>query len=101
MIKPQPVVVKILCSLCDLDWPAHGDKPTTEDCIRLLKQELSRRPRPYQQFFQHQPYPYTITYGQSGGLQITNEADLKTHNNAIMQPLNSNAAVEYRTPEVS
>lgn len=46
MKRPQPVVVTVLCSLCDLSWDAHGEKPTTEDCIRLLKAELRSRPKP-------------------------------------------------------
>lgn len=87
MSEPQPVVVKILCSLCDLDWPSHGEKPTTEDCIRLLKQELSFRPRPYQQFHQH--YPYQISYG---GRVDFNRPVINTTTNAV---------TEYRTPEVS
>lgn len=86
MIKPQPVVVKVLCSLCDLDWTLHGDKPTTEDCIRLLKQELSRRPHPY---VYRQPYPYQVTYGAGHDFNIATNG------------ISTNAAVEYRTPEVS
>lgn len=42
--KPTPVVVTEVCSMCGLDWQRHGDKPTTEDCIRLLKAELASRP---------------------------------------------------------
>jgi hypothetical protein len=34
---PEPVIVKTICSLCDEPWELHGDKPTTLDCIRLLK----------------------------------------------------------------
>ena len=43
--KPQPIVVTTVCSLCGERWEAHGDDPTTLDCIRLLKAELARRPR--------------------------------------------------------
>jgi len=45
-MKPQPVVVTTICSECGLAWEAHGDKPTTSDCIRLLKTELAKRPAP-------------------------------------------------------
>jgi hypothetical protein len=55
--KPEPVIITIVCSLCGQPWEAHGDqdngewkKPTAEDCIRLLKAELAKRPA------------YTITY---------------------------------------
>lgn len=42
--KPTPVAVTTVCSMCGLDWHAHGEDPTTEDCIRLLRAELARRP---------------------------------------------------------
>lgn len=44
--KPQPIVVRTLCSLCDEEWEAHGDDPTTLDCIRLLK-AAKVKPYPY------------------------------------------------------
>ncbi len=43
-VKPAPVVVSTICSMCGLAWEQHGEDPTTEDCIRLLKLELARRP---------------------------------------------------------
>lgn len=71
-MKPQPVVVHTVCSLCDEPWEAHGDKPTTADCIRLLKEraqraEASRWSQPYwvepyvypRQWWQ-EPYSYTL-----------------------------------------
>jgi hypothetical protein len=39
--KPEPVAVETICSVCGLDWDAHGADPTTDDCIRLLKEELA------------------------------------------------------------
>lgn len=30
--------------MCGLDWRQHGESPTTEDCVRLLRAELARRP---------------------------------------------------------
>lgn len=44
-LTPQPVIVTTICSLCDEPWEAHGDAPTTQDCIRLLKAKLAL-PRP-------------------------------------------------------
>lgn len=48
---PSPVAVTTICSVCGLGWELHGTKPTTEDCIRLLKAELAARP-----VFVPQPY---------------------------------------------
>lgn len=39
--KPQPVATVTVCSICELDWDLHGENPTTDDCIRLLKSELA------------------------------------------------------------
>lgn len=41
---PEPVVVQTICSMCGLAWERHGEDPTPEDCIRLLKAELATRP---------------------------------------------------------
>jgi len=40
--KPSPKHVKTVCAVCGRDWRAHGANPTTDDCIRLLKADLSR-----------------------------------------------------------
>jgi hypothetical protein len=45
-MKPYPVVVTTICSLCGLPWDDHGDKPTAEDCVRLLLVELAKTPTP-------------------------------------------------------
>lgn len=44
--KPEPIVTSTVCSLCGLDWDAHGDKPTALKCIELLRAELAK-PRGY------------------------------------------------------
>lgn len=63
-MKPQPVVVTTICSMCDQPWEAHGDKPTTEDCIRLLKQQLAMRPVvKWVQPYQYPSWPYTTWNG--------------------------------------
>lgn len=56
---PAPVVVTTVCSMCGLDWERHGADPTTEDCIRLLKAELARRPVTIPVM---QPVPYPQPY---------------------------------------
>lgn len=58
-VKPEPKVIRVVCSLCDLEWNAHGEDPTTENCIRLLKAELAHRPYTnYQYIYQRLPnYP--------------------------------------------
>jgi hypothetical protein len=79
--KPEPVAVTTICSVCGLPWQDHGKDPTTEDCIRLLKDELASRPitapqpypvpsRPFPWYWEewyNKPYrrsePYEITYG--------------------------------------
>lgn len=57
-MKPKPVVVTTICSECGLDWDDHGDNPTTSDCVRLLKVELERRPRPVT-YYPNWTYPYS------------------------------------------
>ena len=43
--KPQPRTVKVVCSECGLDWNRHTtEAPSLADCVRLLKQELAKRP---------------------------------------------------------
>lgn len=67
--SPEPVVKSTVCSLCELAWDLHGDNPTTDDCIRLLKAEMQRMRimTPYAQpiaipstppWVQPQPQPY-------------------------------------------
>src|SRR5512146_1474932 len=54
---PEPVAVTTICSVCGLPWLDHGKTPTTEDCIRLLKAELAKRPI---QVPIPQPYPFPV-----------------------------------------
>jgi hypothetical protein len=60
---PQPIAVTTICSVCGLGWELHGPDPTTDDCIKLLKAELARRPivinRPYTVPV---PAPYPVPY---------------------------------------
>lgn len=34
---PEPVPSSLVCSICDLAWSLHPDKPTVLDCVALLK----------------------------------------------------------------
>lgn len=68
--KPEPVITHTLCSECGLDWALHGDDPTTDDCIRLLKAELYRErlratPQPYPVRIPFHPlFPYGGPYSE-------------------------------------
>jgi hypothetical protein len=83
-LKPEPVAISTICSVCGLSWLEHGKDPTTDDCIRLLKAALAIRPItiPTYPVYPHQHYreeplwpkrhePYEIIYGESAekGLQ--------------------------------
>jgi hypothetical protein len=39
-MTPTPVTVYQECDLCGMDWAEHGENPTTDDCIALLKMAL-------------------------------------------------------------
>lgn len=92
--KPEPVVVTTICSLCDEPWEAHGDAPTTLDCIRLLKAKAAQRTTIIQRDrWIPQPYPYPVypnvprwDYPYSGticasGTSTTISGSLTTTNN--------------------
>lgn len=59
-MKPHPVVVTTICSLCDEPWEDHGDKPTAEDCVRLLKAKLARQRPPVIIHDRWYPQPYVV-----------------------------------------
>jgi hypothetical protein len=45
MAKPQPISKFVVCSECGLPWDDHTEHgKTLQDCIRLLKLELAKRP---------------------------------------------------------
>jgi len=74
-MKPKPVVVKTICSECDLPWEDHGENPTTSDCIRLLKSAATQRPscgcydiHPYRYYiYPYQWWPQLQTTWTTGG----------------------------------
>jgi hypothetical protein len=37
---PKPVVTAQVCSLCGLPWDGHGEQPTIEKCVELLRAAL-------------------------------------------------------------
>lgn len=41
MKTPKPKTLKVVCDVCGLDWAAHGEKPTLEKCVELLRAELA------------------------------------------------------------
>ncbi len=93
---PKPVVVTTICSECGLAWEAHGDKPTTSDCIRLLKAELAKRPTPITITYPYvQPvypsYPW-YQYTWTNGVQSTGN----------ITPINCAATntANYQTPAI-
>lgn len=100
-ITPKPVVVKTICSMCDLDWEDHGDNPTTEDCIRLLKAEVAKKSSGcthyhYPWYWQYQQiYPSVITSG------TTWQSNYNTNN--LSNTLDDGHAytVNYATPAIS
>jgi hypothetical protein len=43
--KPTPVPKQTVCSVCGLDWERHAKRaPKIEGCVKLLKEELAKRP---------------------------------------------------------
>jgi hypothetical protein len=56
-LTPEPQPTNVVCSACGLPWAKHltgprKQKPTLEDCVRVLKAELASRPSrmPYVQW---------------------------------------------------
>lgn len=37
MLKPKPIPVSLVCSLCGESWDLHPDDPTALDCIAILR----------------------------------------------------------------
>ncbi len=65
-MKPQPVAVTVICSLCDQPWDAHGEKPSQDDCVRLLKAALAAKsPTPVIVYRDRYPYWQQPVYGGS------------------------------------
>jgi hypothetical protein len=58
-VKPEPKSVKIVCTVCGLDWDRHrcasDSDVSIEECVRLLKADLSAK------------RPAFTTIGTSGG----------------------------------
>lgn len=83
--KPEPIAVTTICSVCGLLWLDHGEDPTTDDCIRLLKAELAKKPitipspypvrpsRPwYWEEWNRRPHrPGEITWPYNGSKEMT------------------------------
>lgn len=100
-MKPHPIAVTTVCSECGLGWELHGEKPTTADCIRLLKIELAKRPtttmqpyiipQPYPVYPQY-PYYYRYTVGGQSGTTAGQWSQSQNINCATMTPAISNTS---------
>lgn len=48
MKQPKPKTVKVVCEVCGLEWREHKPdgkgKVGLDECVRLLKAELAKRP---------------------------------------------------------
>jgi hypothetical protein len=112
-LKPEPVIVKTICSLCDEPWELHGDNPTTLDCIRLLKARpttvIQQAPTiypwpttinvPYQPLQPLRPwYDHHITCQSSVSPAINHEPSVAS--GAITSTNFGTVRTEYRTPEI-
>lgn len=42
MNKPIAIPTAHKCSVCDLDWQLHGEHPSLDQCVELLKAEVKR-----------------------------------------------------------
>ena len=98
---PKPVVVTTICSECGLAWESHGDKPTTSDCIRLLKSELVKRPAPM--VITYPTYPAYPWYQWSYTQGISNTIPCTTTYNTCDNTLNDGhtITVNTMTPQIS
>jgi hypothetical protein len=109
-MKPYPVVVTTICSLCGLPWDDHGDKPTAEDCVRLLLVELAKTPNtaPLAPYVLPVPYPVyprpyspygwpTITCQTASG--VTTARGYTVNAAAINASSSYTGTVTYRTPD--
>lgn len=88
--KPSPVHTETVCSVCGLDWDRHGDEPTTDTCIELLRGDLDRErarttpraPMPYP-VVPYVPHPYPQPWRQPPPIWVSHQT---TTNSAAGQP---------------
>lgn len=102
---PKPVVIEQECSVCELDWDRHPDNPTIEDCIELLKTELTRNRTVtisscdgHHHCHRGHCHCYQWHYDQwtwTGGTPIINVMDTTTDTTTVFRPMltNGNTAV--------
>jgi len=95
MAKPKAVTTVQVCSLCGLDWKRHGENPTTDDCIALLRADLAaaeRRPVyiPYARPIPWSPYwPYyaPVWGGNSAGRAVSSGGTITISNTSLTPSL--------------
>jgi hypothetical protein len=108
MTTPQPIAVTTICSVCGLNWELHGEDPTTDDCIQLLKAALASKStyapiiikeyvRPYVQPYAS-PYvqPYVLPYVPTVPFPHSPIWCNTSHNNTIN--CQSDQPISYNTP---
>lgn len=106
--KPEAVSVETICSVCGLDWDLHGENPTTEDCVELLKAELASRPtttvirEPVYVPYAERPwkYPRPWYYGE-GGYEKTSPYYIYSGTNESKMGNIESKLVTYRAPQIS
>jgi hypothetical protein len=61
--SPQPIPIKIVCSLCGEPWEEHPENATALDCIEILKAKKASHHCSH--YCYHYHYPYQVTYTPS------------------------------------
>ena len=82
MKRPKPIVTQTLCDTCGLSWDLHVPNRKgiveADECVRLLKAELSRRPQYVPQYVPVYPRPWVnpLPVPWYGGVYVsgTNQA---------------------------
>lgn len=102
--KPEPIVVTTICSLCGELWDAHGEAPSTLDCIRLLRAKADAHQtviyRWYPQNYPVYPQPYRV-YPYPGPNWSGNSYTMQGTSGSINAALAQTTAnvIEFKRPD--